>query len=118
MHHRYWRFIGIALVGLWVILLAAQTVRIGVATPPSFDGAMNLEVARSLSQGEGYRRLYADRQPFPHEIQTNAPYILPAAATFAVLGVGIAQTEFVSIAYLLASMALVALLARRSGGGW
>lgn len=116
--NRIWRIAGIALLSVWLMVLTAQTVRVAIATPPSFDGAMNLEVARSLSQGEGYRRLYADRQPFPHEIQTNAPYILPAAATFAVLGVGIAQTEFVSIAYLLASMALAALLARRFGGWW
>ncbi len=73
----------------------------------SFDGAMNLEAARSLVEGHGYRRMYADREAFSHAVQTRAPYILPAAAVFAVFGVGLWQAQLVNLVYLLA-LALVA----------
>ena len=63
--------LGAALLA-WMVLFAAKA-------PPSFDGAMNLQVAQSLANGEGYRRSYADRIAFPQEVQTNAPYVVPAA---------------------------------------
>lgn len=77
--------------------------------PPSFDGAMNLQVSYSLAHGEGYRRTYADRPPFPAEIQTNTPLLVPAAAVFKVFGVGKFQAQAMGLIYL-AGLALVSLL--------
>jgi len=84
-----------ALVLAWICHYAAQQ-------PPSFDGAMNLQVAYSLSEGEGYRRTYGDRPAFPREIQTNAPYTVPAAAVFKFLGVGKWQAQATNLLYLAA----------------
>lgn len=100
----------------WLLVVLIQTVRIGVFTPPSFDGAMNLEVASSIATGNGYRRMYGAQDAFPHEIQTNAPYILPAAAAYRALGVGIVQSELVNAAYLIALVLLATLLMRQAGG--
>lgn len=85
--------------------------------PVSFDGAMNLEVARSLAEGNGYQRLYADHSGFSHEIQTRAPYILPAAAVFRLFGVGIWQAQFVNLVYLCA-LALIAFFLLRRWASW
>lgn len=83
-----------------LVALFARTVRVAVSAPPSFDGAMNLQVAASIAAGEGYRRNYASREAFPHEIQTGPPFILPQAAVFKAWGVGIPQSEVTNIAYL------------------
>lgn len=108
--------VAVVLPGLLVLWLAVVTCRQAIVSPPSFDGAMNLEVASSIAQGEGYRRTYADRQPFPHEIQTGAPYLLPAAAVFATFGIGIAQAQVVNIAFFLALLVAAGYLARQTGG--
>ena len=105
----------ISLVALVILIVAASAnIARWVATQPvSFDGAMNLEVARSLAEGTGYRRMYADHLGFSHAIQTRAPYILPAAAVFAAFGVGIWQAQIVNALYLVAFAALVFVLVRR-----
>lgn len=66
-----------------------------------FDGAMNLEVARSLAAGEGPRRLYDGRELFPYEIQTKEPYVLLAALVYKVAGVGPVQSQIPNLIYLL-----------------
>jgi len=73
----------VCLVAVTRLVLWAWTQQV------SFDGAMNLEAARSLVEGHGYRRMYADHEAFSHAVQTRAPYILPAAAVFAAFGVGL-----------------------------
>ena len=113
-----WRANGIGWIP--VILVIAATVlgiaRLAVWTANyevSFDGAMNLEVARSLAEGDGYRRLYADRSGFSHEIQSRAPYILPAAAIIAAFGVGVWQAQLANFLYVQALLCVVFLLVRR-----
>ena len=81
--------------------------------PVSFDGAMNLEVARSLAEGHGYGRLYENRTGFSHEIQSRAPFILPAAAVFSVFGVDVWQSQLTNLVYVFALALLVFLLVRR-----
>ncbi|MDE2156061.1 MAG: hypothetical protein KGJ32_09260 [Xanthomonadaceae bacterium] len=117
-----WRGLGkftswaaLAMLGVLLASILAGTLRLTLRAAPSFDGAMNLEVASSIARGEGYRRSYAAREAFPHEIQTGAPYILPAAAVFGIAGVGIAQAQVVNIAYFLLLLAAAFWLARRSG---
>lgn len=101
--------------GLLLSLLFLGTVQVAVHSAPSFDGAMNLEVASSIAHGEGYRRLYAQRDVFPHEIQTGAPYILPAAAVFKIWGVAIPQAQVVNVAYFALLLATTFLLVRQRG---
>lgn len=105
----------------WLALAVLAGLLAGIAwqsvkRPPSFDGAMNLQVAWSLAQGEGYRRTYAGREPFPREVQTNAPYILPAAAVYAVAGMGMAQSQLVNLFYLLGLVLVCHGLVRRHAG--
>jgi hypothetical protein len=108
-----WAFLAALAIVLASIL--AGTLRLTIHAAPSFDGAMNLQVANSLARGEGYRRSYAAREAFPHEIQTGAPYLLPAAAVFRIWGVGIAQAQVVNIVYFLLLLAVTFQLVRRSG---
>lgn len=103
---------------LFLLLLASLfvgTTRVAITSAPSFDGAMNLDVARSISEGEGFRRNYAERDVFPHEIQTGAPYVLPAAMVFKLFGVGIAQAQIANIAYFLLLLVATYFLVRRIG---
>ncbi|GAB7004483.1 hypothetical protein JCM18899A_19560 [Nocardioides sp. AN3] len=51
-----------------------------------FDGAMNLQVARNVADGAGYRWDYGTRELFPAAIQTSGLYIFVAAAFIKVLG--------------------------------
>ncbi|MGN6225935.1 MAG: ArnT family glycosyltransferase [Dyella sp.] len=104
-------------LSFWIFIVAGRLLIVELQAAPSFDGAMNLEVAHSLAHGEGYRRMYTPRNLFPHEIQTNAPYILPAALVLRLFGVGIAQSEIVNIAYFLALAVLSYLLVRAAGAG-
>lgn len=102
--------------GLLLAVLCVRTAQIVVGSPPSFDGAMNLQVADSIARDEGYRRNYAAQKAFPHEIQTGPPYILPTAAVFKLAGVGIAQSEIVNLAYMALLLVAGGLLMARCGG--
>jgi len=102
--------VAIAAIVLGIARLVAWTANYEV----SFDGAMNLEVARSLAEGDGYRRLYADRSGFSHEIQSRAPYILPAAAIIKAFGVGVWQAQLANLLYVFALLGVVFLLVRRA----
>ncbi len=99
-----------------LLLLALASMRLvqwGLTQQVSFDGAMNLEVARSLAEGHGYRRLYGDQAAFSPAIQTRAPYLLPAAAVFATFGVGVWQAQLANLLYLLLLALAAMALARR-----
>ncbi len=104
------------LLGMLLVVLFARSARIATGNPPSFDGAMNLQVAASLAKGDGYRRDYAEHPIFPHEIQTGPPYILPAAAVFKLWGVGIPQAEVVNLVYLALLLAITCWLIAPMGG--
>ncbi|MBT2145629.1 MULTISPECIES: hypothetical protein [unclassified Rhodanobacter] len=101
--------------GVLLSLLFIGTAKVAIHSAPSFDGGMNLEVASSIAKGEGYRRSYAQRDVFPHEIQTGAPYILPAAAVFKIWGIAIPQAQVVNIAYFALLLATTFLLVRQRG---
>ena len=105
----------LAALGLLLASILIGTMRLAVQSAPSFDGAMNLQVASSIAKGEGYRRSYAAREVFPHEIQTGAPYVLPAAAVFRVWGVGIAQAQVINIIYFLLLLTTTYFLVRHRG---
>ena len=90
-------------------LLAWRTLR----ASPSFDGAMNLNVARSLAGGHGYGFRYDSFFAFP--AQTDGPFVLPAALVFRLFGIGQVSAQAVSLLYLLGFAILVPVLLRRAG---
>lgn len=104
------------LLGLLLLALFARISFNALHAAPSFDGAMNMEVSNSIAHGEGYRRSYAAREAFPHEIQTGAPYILPTALVFRLWGVGLTQAQIINIAYLALLLAATYLLVELQGG--
>ena len=100
---------------LWVLVMVGNYA---LNRPVSFDGAMNLQVAQSLSDGEGYVRHYGGTRAFPIEVQTDAPFIVPAAAVFKLFGVGMVQSQLVNFAYMALFLLLVGyVLARFFGTG-
>jgi hypothetical protein len=105
-------------VFLFCVLLVSLTIAgtYGLSRPVVFDGAMNLQVAQSLAEGQGYVRNYGGVRPFPTEVQTNVPFVLPAAAVFAVSGVGLLQSQLTNFVYLVALLALIAGVGTRLGG--
>ncbi len=96
-----------------LLAIVAALVRDGLRSYPSFDGAMNLNVARSLATGHGYGFRYDSVFAFP--AQTDGPFILPAALVFRVFGITRISAQAISLAYLLAFAALVPALLRRAG---
>jgi len=101
-------------------LLARHAALVGVTVPivictliatkiiPSFDGAMNLQVAASLADGGGFTRSYSGGVPFPSEIQTSGLFIYLEAAMIRLFG----ASTFV---FEIANLAFVALLAAAIG---
>ena len=73
---------------LGVLLPLALMVRYAIVTGPSFDGAMNLQVAENISNGLGYVRTYGETVEFPGEIQTSGPFIFLAAGLIKIFGAG------------------------------
>ena len=111
------RALGYALALLAIALLVVIALQAGQRIV-SYDGAMNLQVAQNLATGEGYTRPYHGVRPFPHEVQTNAPYVLLAAAVFAVGGVGLFTAQLPNLLYLVAFCAIAGGLFTRAGRGW
>jgi hypothetical protein len=72
-----------------------------LVVPPSFDGGLNLNVAKSLATGKGYGSYYNNFELFPQKIQTNIPYIGPAAFVYAIGGVNIFTSQFINFLYLI-----------------
>jgi hypothetical protein len=107
---------GLILSAMLLMASLAGMAMYGLGRPVSFDGAMNLQVAQSLAEGEGYVRSYGGVRPFPEEVQTNAPYVIPAAVVFAMAGTGIVQAQAVNYAYMLGWLLLVAFVVARFKG--
>ncbi len=96
-----------------VLLVLGAYLRSGLRSYPSFDGAMNLNVARSLAEGHGYGFHYDSVFAFP--AQTDGPFVLPAALLFRLFGIGLVTAQLVSLAYLAAFALLVMAVLRRLG---
>lgn len=106
---RLWPFAAM----LVIVIASAHIVNWAWTHQVSFDGAVNLQISRSLAEGEGYRRLYEDYSGFSHAVQTRAPFLLPAAAAFALFGVGVWQSQLTNFVYLLAFAIILFTLFRR-----
>lgn len=107
---------GLILSAVLLVATLAGMAMYGLGRPVSFDGAMNLQVAQSLAEGRGYVRDYGGMRPFPEEVQTNAPYVIPAAIVFAMAGTGIVQAQAVNYGYMLGWLLLVAFVVARFRG--
>ena len=105
----------IALAGLAVVF--ALYVRYAATAYPSFDGAMNLNVARSVAEGHGYGFRYDNFFAFP--AQTDGPFVLPAALIFRLFGITLFTSQLVSLLYLVGfGLAVLFLLRRLDAPPW
>lgn len=105
--------IGGAAIAAAIVWVLAYYVSVALARYPDFDGALNLNVAKSLLAGHGYRSFYNEWVPFFPE--TNGPYVFPAAAAIAVFGVTPFGAQVVNLLYIVAFALLVfAVVARLS----
>ncbi len=59
---------------------------VALREPLTFDGGMNLQVAQHLFDHGEYARFYDELRLFPHEVQTNGPFIFLAAVVIGLLG--------------------------------
>ncbi len=109
---RTWTITLAVVVAVLLVLFIAEVF----GSPVSFDGAMNLQVAASLADGHGYARFYDEWILFPEEVQTNAPFVLPASLVFALFGVSLISAQVVSIAYAIALVLAVFWLIRPVAG--
>ena len=102
-----------ALVAAALLLIVAGRA---LTLPPTFDGAMNLQVAWSLAEGNGYARSYAEQSPFPREVQTNGPYVMTAALTYLAFGMGIVQSQLPNLVFMVLLAAAAFWLGRTMRG--
>jgi len=102
-----------ALFGGLIAYTFIGLLRYGMGAPPSFDGAMNLNIAASLARGHGYGFFYDQFFPFP--AQTDGPFVLPAALAFLLGGITPFTTQVVNLVYVAALICVVVVLLRRLG---
>jgi hypothetical protein len=102
--------VGLALLVGWLFYLMVVA---GLSQNLMFDGAMNLEVSRSLAEGTGPRRLYDFTDFFPHGVQTKDPYILLGALVFKLLGVGPFTAQLPNLIFLFALCAVTLVIVGR-----
>lgn len=91
----------ITAIGLLILLSCLFYIRFAMENPPSFDGALNLNVSRSLAEGKGYGSYYNGYKLFPIETQTNSPYVFPAAIAYYVSGISAFTSQIVSLIYMM-----------------
>jgi hypothetical protein len=91
--------------------LVLFTIR-ALQSPLNFDGGMNMQVAQRLAGGDGYTRFYDEVQVFPHQVQTNGPFIYVAAAAIKVFGSNQFAFQFANLAFVAAFAAVVFLMLR------
>ena len=96
---------------LAIAWLLADLFPYALGAVPSFDGAMNLNTARSFMEGRGYGFVYDVFFPFP--AQTDGPFILPSTLLMLIGGVTPFTGQAVNLAYFLGATMLVFLLLRR-----
>jgi Dolichyl-phosphate-mannose-protein mannosyltransferase len=100
---------------LLAVAVLVPTVLFGwraMHAPINFDGGMNLQVAEHLARGDGYTRFYDQRLVFPHEVQTNGPFIYLAALAIKVFGENQFAYQFANILCIAALAAIVFALLR------
>lgn len=102
--------VGLAMALIWVLSYYLQHAQ---GAYPHFDGALNLNVSKSLADGHGYGSFYDRYALFPIETQTNAPYVVPAAGMLALLGLTPFAGQVVNLIYLFGLALIIAALSWR-----
>lgn len=97
---------------LGVLLPLFLSVRHAVQMPPTFDGAMNLQVAVNLAEGEGYVRQYGEERAFPTEVETAGPFLALAVAAIWLFGVSPIALQLPNLVFVLLLLATVSWLVR------
>jgi hypothetical protein len=101
-----WLFMGISL------FLAVRICYFAFSSAVSFDGGVNLQVAQSLANGNGYRWEYAPHPLFSPDVTTGWPYIFPAALIFLLAGTNLVTAQLCNVLYFVAFLSLVFLIIR------
>jgi hypothetical protein len=83
-----------------------------VHSPINFDGGMNLQVAQRLAHGDGYSRYYDELQTFPHDVQTNGPFLYVAALGITLFGENQFGYQFSNLVYIAGLAAVIFVLLR------
>ncbi len=98
---------------LGVLLPLAVMVRFAMIGAPTFDGAMNLQVANNLSHGLGFVRQYGGTTFFPTEVQTSGAYIFLAAGLIKIFGAKSFVYEVPNLIFVALLLVAVSLALRR-----
>lgn len=99
-----------ALQALLLVVVAWQLLgfaSVAASRNLEFDGGMNLEVARSISEGEGPRGAYHVGRFYPTGVQSKEPFYFVGAAVFEAFGVGPVQAQVPNLLFVLALTVLV-----------
>lgn len=95
-----------------VLIPFAIMVWIAVHAVPSFDGAMNLQVAANIADGHGFTRDYGGHRASPLEIETSGPFLLVAAMAIKVFGLSSFGLLFANLVFVLVLLAVVSVALR------
>ena len=96
------------LIICWILAIYVQHA---LVSPPSFDGAMNLNTALSFIEGRGYGFVYDSFFAFP--AQTEGPFTLPAGLLMRFGGVRPITTQGINLVYLAGTLSVCFVLLRR-----
>jgi len=102
-----------ALVACSVLVPLALFTWRALHAPINFDGGMNLQVAESIVRGDGYARFYDEVRLFPHEVQTNGPFIYLAVLAIELLGTTQLAYQLANLVFVAGLLAVVAFVLRR-----
>lgn len=112
--HGRWR---LALQCVLLVILAWQMLGLvasGVQRNLAFDGGMNLEVSKSIANGQGPRARYDAGVLYPAGVQSKEPFFLVGAAVFKVAGVGPIQAQTPNLLFLFALAGLIVCVVARA----
>jgi hypothetical protein len=107
------RALATALVVCTVLVPLALFTWRALHAPINFDGGMNLQVAESIARGDGYTRFYDEVRLFPHEVQTNGPYMYLAVLSIELLGTTQLAYQLANLVFVAGFLAVVAFVLRR-----
>ena len=103
----------VALVACSILVPLALFTWRALHAPINFDGGMNLQVAESIVRGDGYSRFYDEELLFPHEVQTNGPFMYVAVLAIEVLGTTQLAYQLANLVFVAGLLAVVAFVLRR-----
>jgi hypothetical protein len=101
-----------ALVACSVLVPLALFTWRALHAPINFDGGMNLQVAESIVRGDGYARFFDEVRLFPHEVQTNGPFMYLAVLSIWVLGTTQLAYQLANLVFVAGFLAVVAFVLR------